>query len=189
MGVGAILGGQAGSQQADVNDALAAFGDRLRTQQDSAEGRSDAGRWRRGVAVEDGQVGVGVEASQASCPGLDPPRSQAQVAICTAGLVRATGHPQAHAAPHGRESEAALDSGDLGARHGQGWPGDGRSVPPCRVNPGDHPPDCLVRATGAGADGDDDVDVTQRTTTRGAGAASRMTFAPGGAFWPGLRRT
>ena len=110
-GIVASLGGQARSQQAHVNDALRALRDRLRSSQDRAEGRPDAGMRRPGLAVEHAQVRIGLEAGQASCPGFDPRRDQPQIAVCPAGLLLVTGDVQAHAAPHGREHEAASRRG------------------------------------------------------------------------------
>ena len=134
----------------------------------------------RGLAVEPGQLGALTEAGDASCPASDPGRHHRQVPLSPRSVPTAVATRKLDPATH----RAAAGTN---ARRAQG---PAAVVTASRLGR-DAQPDCLVRVTlrtlrtfccCAG-------DVTRRTTTRGVGAASLMTRAPLGAFWPGLSRT
>ena len=142
----ASLRGQAGLEQADVHDALGALRDRC-------DRRSTARAWaarvsrRLGMAVERAEVGVRAEAGQTARPGPDPAaarrrsRSARRPASGRQATRRRTRPPMA-------ANTRPRSTGGLGAGAAEvpgSWPR-GRLR---RVVPGDHPPDCLVRVTGA----------------------------------------
>ena len=113
--------------------------------------------------------------------------------------MRRSGRPRD--AGHARRRRPAPVGRPRGGARGRPWPrtrgcaraAAARAAPP-DAGPGEqgHPPDCRVRrhrrAPGGRADDavDEDPELTQRTTTRGAGAFSWMTRAPAGACCAGL---
>ncbi len=140
---------------------------------------------RTGLAIEGREVGVRAEARQAAGPGADPAGHATQVTLGIGDLLRPAGHAEAHAAAHGPELEVALEPQRLG-RH-LPMPHRGERGSSARLSRAGH-----GRAPG----GRGRSSRSTRTPSSpsgprpaGAGAFSWMTFAPAGAFWPGLSRT